>query len=93
MTITQYVGTGTTSRGRMAITPSLSTRVSIAPYLRDQHDKEAVVQGIEYIRGVLSQIQNLTWIEPKSNQTTTAFVNSVRTTETFKVISWCISAC
>jgi cellobiose dehydrogenase (acceptor) len=77
MTITQYLGMGTTSRGRMGITPSLSTRVMTPPYLRDTHDKEAVVQGIEYIRGVLSQIQNLTWVEPKVNQTTTAFVNSV----------------
>jgi cellobiose dehydrogenase (acceptor) len=61
MTITQYLGMGTTSRGRMGITPSLNTRVMTPPYLRDQHDKEAVVQGIEYIRGIL----------------TTAFVNSV----------------
>jgi hypothetical protein len=77
MTITQYLGMGTTSRGRMGITPSLNTRVMTPPYLRDQHDKEAVIQGIEYIRGVLSQIQNLTWVEPRVNQTTTAFVNSV----------------
>jgi cellobiose dehydrogenase (acceptor) len=77
MTITQYLGMGTTSRGRMGITPSLNTRVMTPPYLRNQYDKEAVVQGIEYIRGVLSQIQNLTWVVPKVNQTTTAFVNSV----------------
>jgi cellobiose dehydrogenase (acceptor) len=77
MTITQYVGTGSTSRGRMAITPALTTRVSVAPYLREAADKEAVVQGIEYIRGVLNQIQNLTWIAPALNQSTTAFVNSV----------------
>jgi cellobiose dehydrogenase (acceptor) len=77
MTITQYLGMGTTSRGRMGITPTLNTRVMTPPYLRTAQDKEAVVQGIEYIRGVLSQIQNLTWVEPKVNQTTTAFVNSV----------------
>lgn len=77
MTITQYVGTGSTSRGRMAITPALTTRVSIAPYLRKAADKEAVVQGIEYIRNVLSQIHNLTWIAPPMNQSTTTFVNSV----------------
>jgi cellobiose dehydrogenase (acceptor) len=77
MTITQYLGMGTTSRGRMSITPSLTTRVMTPPYLRNAQDKEAVVQGIEYIRGVLSQIQNLTWVEPKANQTTMAFVNSV----------------
>jgi cellobiose dehydrogenase (acceptor) len=77
MTITQYLGTGTTSRGRMGITPSLSTRVMTAPYLRDTHDKEAVIQGIEYIRGVLSQVQNLTWVVPTATQNTTAFVNLV----------------
>jgi cellobiose dehydrogenase (acceptor) len=87
MTITQYLGMGTTSRGRMGITPSLNTRVMTPPYLRDQHDKEAVVQGIEYIRGVLSQIQNLTWIEPRVNQTTTAFVNSV--SQLFSVVMTC----
>ncbi|KAF2026897.1 FAD-linked reductase [Setomelanomma holmii] len=80
ISITQYLGIGTTSRSRMAITPALTTRISIAPYLRDQHEKEAVVQGIEYIRGVLSQIQNLTWIAPSANQTTTAFVNSIPAT-------------
>jgi hypothetical protein len=77
MTITQYLGMGTISRGRMGLTPTLGTRVITPPYLRDTHDKEAVVQGIEYIRGVLSQIQNLTWVVPTVNQTTTAFVNSV----------------
>lgn len=80
MTITQYLGTGTVSRGRMSILPNMNTRVSSAPYLRDQYDKEAVVQGIEYIRGVLGSIQNLTWITPTLNQSTTAFVNSVSKT-------------
>jgi cellobiose dehydrogenase (acceptor) len=77
MTISQYLGTGTTSRGRMGITPSLGTRVITPPYLRNAQDKEAVIQGIEYVRGVLSQIGNLTWVLPTVNQTTTAFVNSV----------------
>ncbi|KAF2745352.1 GMC oxidoreductase [Sporormia fimetaria CBS 119925] len=78
MTITQYVGTGTQSRGRMTILPTLNTRVSQAPYLRNAGDKEAVIQGIEYIRGVLSNIGNLTWIVPTVNQTTAEFVNLVR---------------
>lgn len=78
MTITQYLGTGTTSRGRMGMTPSLSTRVLTPPYLRTAQDKEAVVQGIEAIRGVLSKIEGLTWVVPGVNQTTASFVNSVR---------------
>jgi cellobiose dehydrogenase (acceptor) len=77
MTITQYLGMGTTSRGRMGITPSLTTRVMTPPYLRDPYDKDAVIEGIEYVRGVLSNIQNLTWVVPRANQTTAAFVNSV----------------
>lgn len=77
MTITQYLGTGTLSRGRMGITPSLSTRVLTAPYLRDVNDKAAVVQSIEYIRGVLSKVQDLTWVVPGVNQTTSSFVNLV----------------
>ncbi|KAH7121263.1 hypothetical protein B0J11DRAFT_616620 [Dendryphion nanum] len=82
MTVTQYVGTGTTSRGRMGLYPnSLRTRVITDPYLRNQYDKEAVVQGIDYIRGVFSKIQGLSWITPGVNQTTTAFVNAIPATK------------
>jgi cellobiose dehydrogenase (acceptor) len=77
MTITQYLGTGSISRGRMDITPQLNGRVVTQPYLRDQHDKEAVIQGIEYIRTVLNNVQNLTWVTPTDTQNTTEFVNSV----------------
>lgn len=77
MTITQYLGTGTVSRGRMVIMPNMNTRVSVPPYLRNQYDKEAVVQGVDYIRGVLSKIENLTWISPPANQTTQTFINNV----------------
>jgi cellobiose dehydrogenase (acceptor) len=80
MTITQYLGTGTKSRGRLTILGNLNTQVSTAPYLRDAVDKEAVITGIEYIRGVLSKIEGLTWISPPATQNTTAFVNSVCST-------------
>ena len=77
MTITQYLGTGTTSRGRMVIQSNLNTRVATPPYLRDAGDKEAVIAGIDFIRSALSKVNGLTWITPTSSQTTTAFVNSV----------------
>ncbi|KAF2728141.1 cellobiose dehydrogenase [Polyplosphaeria fusca] len=93
MTITQYLGLGTKSRGRMDITPQLNTRVATAPYLRDQYDKEAVVQGIEYMRGVLSKVQSLTWIVPTSSQTTTAFVNSVPTNPSSRGSNHWIGTC
>lgn len=81
MTITQYLGTGTTSRGRMGISSNMNTRVLTAPYLREAADKDAVIQGFEYMRGVLSNIQNLTWITPTANQSTTTWVNSVSTSQ------------
>lgn len=78
MTITQYLGMGTTSRGRADITPQLNMRVITNPYLRDAADKEAVIAGLDYVRSALNNVQGLTWITPTSSQTSTAFVNSVR---------------
>jgi hypothetical protein len=62
----------------MVIGTNLATRVSVPPYLRDTYDKEAVIQGIDFIRSALSKVNGLTWITPTASQTTTAFVNSVR---------------
>jgi hypothetical protein len=77
MTITQYLGNGAISRGRLTITPQLNTQVATAPYLKNATDKEAVIQGIDTMRSALSKVQNLTWIKPTAGQDTTAFVNSV----------------
>lgn len=77
MTITQYLGNGAISRGRLTITPQLNTQVSTAPYLRNATDKEAVIQGIDFIRSALNKVQGLTWITPTADQSTTSFVNSV----------------
>jgi cellobiose dehydrogenase (acceptor) len=62
----------------MDITPQLNARIVQAPYLRDSHDKEAVIAGIDIFRKALSNVQGLTWIRPTASQDTTAFVNSVR---------------
>lgn len=80
MTVTQYLGTGSLSRGRMTITRQLNTIVSTPPYLRDEHDREAVIQGIANLRENLKGVANLTWITPRSNVTTEAFVDSVSRT-------------
>ena len=79
MTITQYLGTGSTSRGRMVVTPQLNTRVSIPPYLRDANDRAAVIEGLERVRKYFQPIANLTWDRPASNQTSAQFVDSVST--------------
>ena len=78
MTVTQYLGTGAVSRGRMIIRPQgLSTFVSLAPYLHNDFDKEAVIKGIDNIREIFNKVANLTWVTPPTNQTTADFVNSV----------------
>ncbi|KAK4156344.1 cellobiose dehydrogenase [Chaetomidium leptoderma] len=80
MTVTQYLGTGSLSRGRMTITRQLNTIVSTPPYLRDAHDKEAVIQGIINLQESLKGVVNLTWITPPSNITVEKFVDSIPAT-------------
>ncbi|KAH9900088.1 cellobiose dehydrogenase [Xylariomycetidae sp. FL2044] len=80
MIMSQYLGRGTTSRGRMTIQSTLDTIVSEVPYLKDENDKFAVIQGIENLRATLAGVKNLTWAVPAENQTTKAYVDSVAVT-------------
>ncbi|KAF2841371.1 carbohydrate-binding module family 1 protein [Patellaria atrata CBS 101060] len=77
MTISQYLGRGSTSRGRLTITPRLSMVVSDAPYLKTAGDKAAVIQGVANIQAALSKFPNLTFVYPAPNQTAEAYVNSI----------------
>ena len=78
MTLTQYLGTGSVSRGRLTINSQLKTIVSKSPYLNDENDKAAVIQGVQNLRDALSKVSGLTWIRPSTSQSSSAFVNSVR---------------
>lgn len=80
MTVTQYLGTGTVSRGRLTITKQLNTVVSTPPYLRDAHDREAVIAGINSLRASLKGVANLTWIAPRDGVATEQFVDSIPAT-------------
>ncbi|KAL5601056.1 hypothetical protein BROUX41_005885 [Berkeleyomyces rouxiae] len=77
MTLSQYLGRGATSRGRMTITPTLNTIVSDAPYLKDENDVKAVIQGIENVKNALSKVTGLTFALPASNTTVADFVNNM----------------
>jgi len=61
----------------MTITRQLNTVVSTPPYLRNEYDREAVIQGITNLRESLKGVANLTWITPPSNVTVEDFVDSV----------------
>jgi len=80
MTLTQYLGTGSVSRGRLTINNQLKTVVSQSPYLNNAQDKAAVVAGVQSLRDALSKVSGLTWVRPTSGQTSDAFVNSIPAT-------------
>lgn len=77
ITISQYLGTGSTSRGRLAITSSLSMTVAEHPYLHDQNDVDAVIAGIEDLQKILSNVPNLTWSSPAPDECAAEYVNNV----------------
>ncbi|KAF2220696.1 hypothetical protein BDZ85DRAFT_203325 [Elsinoe ampelina] len=76
MTISQYLGRGSTSRGRLTITPSLSMTVSDPPFLKTDEDKAAVVQGIKNLRAAFANVSGVEIIYPAANITAEAFVAS-----------------
>lgn len=78
MTMSQYLGRGAKSRGRMTITKALTTVVSTLPYLQDKNDVQAVIQGIKNLQAALANVEGLTWTYPPSNITVEDFVNDVR---------------
>lgn len=65
----------------MTITRQLNTIVSTPPYLRDENDKKAVIQGLISLQESLKGVANLTWITPKTNVTAEQFINSVSATQ------------
>jgi cellobiose dehydrogenase (acceptor) len=77
MTLSQYLGRGVVSRGRMAITPSLDTVVAEAPYFHNAGDKEAVITGIKNLMAALNVIPNITWVLPPPDGTVEEYVDSV----------------
>jgi len=77
MTMSQYLGRGAKSRGRMTITPNLGTIVSDVPYLKDEHDKAAVVQGIVNLQKALQNVEGLTWNFPPAGMTAQQYVDAV----------------
>ncbi|KAI1142024.1 carbohydrate-binding module family 1 protein [Hypoxylon sp. FL0543] len=77
MTMSQYLGRGAKSRGRMTITKALTTVVSTLPYLQDKNDVQAVIQGIKNLQAALANVKNLTWTYPPSNTTVEDFVNNM----------------
>ncbi|KAL2833136.1 hypothetical protein BJY01DRAFT_253629 [Aspergillus pseudoustus] len=77
ITISQYVGRGQTSRGKLSINSGLNTVVSTLPWLTDENDVDAVVQGLQRVRQSLANVTGLTWAYPTSNTSISDYVASL----------------
>lgn len=77
MIMSQYLGRGSTSRGRMTIRQGLDTFVSDPPYLKDENDKLAVIASIDGLRKAISGYPNLKFSFPPANQTTKEYVDGI----------------
>ncbi|KAJ9156097.1 Carbohydrate-binding module family 1 protein [Pleurostoma richardsiae] len=77
MTMSQYLGRGSQSRGRTTITKSLNMVVSTQPFLHNDFDKEAIIKGIENLQATLSNIPNLTWVNPPPGVSAADYVNKL----------------
>ncbi|KAF2090894.1 hypothetical protein K490DRAFT_71198 [Saccharata proteae CBS 121410] len=76
MTLSQYLGRGSTSRGALSITAGLTMTVSTVPYLHTDEDKAAVVQALKNLRTALAENPNITFIYPPANQTIEDYVDA-----------------
>jgi cellobiose dehydrogenase (acceptor) len=61
----------------MTITSGLATSVAQHPYLHNDGDKAAVIQGIKNMIAALNVIPNISWVLPPANTTVEDFVNNV----------------
>lgn len=67
----------------MTITGGLVTQVTQAnvPYLRNSHDEDAVIKGIENLRASLANVPNLEWLHPPPSMTPRQYVQDM-------LVSW-----
>jgi cellobiose dehydrogenase (acceptor) len=74
MVISQYLGRGKTSRGRITITPSLSMTVSELPFVNTDGDVAAIVQGIKNLKAVVAKNPKLSMRYPTADESVEDFV-------------------
>lgn len=77
MTISQYLGRGSTSRGALSINGALGMFVSKAPYLQTKEDREAVIMSIKNMQKALSTVPQIVFSHPSPNITVEEYVDSI----------------
>ncbi|KAG6873702.1 hypothetical protein C0995_012164 [Termitomyces sp. Mi166 len=74
-TITLYLSTGITSRGRVGIDAAMTARPLVNPWFTDPVDKAVLVQAINDLILNVNNIPGLTLITPDNTTTVTDYVN------------------
>ncbi|KAL1601962.1 hypothetical protein SLS59_005128 [Nothophoma quercina] len=77
MTISNYLGRGSTSRGVASINGALGMTVSTAPYLRNQADTDAVVASLKSMIKAIQRNPQITMQVPADGTTVEAYVASL----------------
>lgn len=76
MTITAYLSTGITSRGRIGIDAAMTARALENPWFTDPIDKQILIQGINDLLSAVEQVPGLTLVTPDNTTTITDYVNN-----------------
>ncbi|TFK65977.1 cellobiose dehydrogenase [Pluteus cervinus] len=76
LTITTYLSSGITSRGRIGIDAALTARPLIGPWFTDPMDKQVLIQGINDLLSNMKNVSGLRLITPDNTTTITDYVNN-----------------
>ncbi|KAH7920130.1 hypothetical protein BV22DRAFT_823461 [Leucogyrophana mollusca] len=75
-TITAYLSTGVTSRGRIGIDAALRAQPIVNPWFTDPVDKSTLITALNDIVSNINTVPGLTLITPDNTTTMTAYVNN-----------------
>ncbi|EAU86798.2 cellobiose dehydrogenase [Coprinopsis cinerea okayama7 len=78
-TITTYLATGITSRGRIGIDAALTARALKNPWFTDPVDKEVLLKGIHELIDAMEHVPGLTLITPDNTTTIEDYVDNYPT--------------
>ncbi|RDB26778.1 Cellobiose dehydrogenase [Hypsizygus marmoreus] len=75
-TITIYLGTGITSRGRIGINASMTALPLVTPWFTDPIDKVIMIQAVNDIATNIRNVPGLTLVTPNNTTTIADYVNN-----------------
>jgi cellobiose dehydrogenase (acceptor) len=77
LTISSYLGRGSTGRGALSINGGLSMQVTTAPYLQQQGDTDAVIAALESMAKAIKKNPLIEFAVPAPGVSIKEYVNSV----------------